>query len=147
MTEQRLETEELVARRVVAQGLYLVDANGLARASVQLEGSQAAQTLYDDQGRVRVRLGLTEQGSPTLTLCDDKEVIRAQVYLKPSGEPRIGMADASGKLRIKIYMDDGGEPTIALAAQDGKPRTELTIVAEKGELKLRDDDGTVPPGA
>ncbi len=141
MSKDRIEVEELVARRVVAQGLFLVDDSGLVRASCQLENAQAVQTIYDEQGRVRARLGLDPDGSPSLSLTDAGGQIRAQVYLKPTGEPRVGLADSKGRLRTKIYLDDGSEPSIGLAGENGKPIVLLGEQDGKVGLVVNGKDG------
>lgn len=139
---QRMEVEELVARRVVAQGLYLVDGSGLARASVQLEDGQAVQTLYDEQGRVRARVGLGPDGAPSVSLTGADGQIRAQIYLKADGEPRIGLADAHGKLRTKVYLAGDGQPAIGLADSEGRPQVLMGAVGGNATgVVVRDDAG------
>ena len=138
--QARFEVEELVARRVVAQGLYLVDDQGLARASVQLENGQAVQTLYDAEGRVRARVGLTPTGSPSVSLTDAGGQIRGQMYLKDNGEARIGMADGAGKLRVKVFLDDG-RPSIGLADDQGRPRLVIAESEDGFGVTVRDASG------
>jgi hypothetical protein len=91
------------------QSLMVRDQNGYPRAWLGEKDGKLALTLRDQQGKLRVVMGLGKDSAPALIFYDEEQRVRAELQLGPDGEPRFALRDKSS-LNGKTEQHTPGDP-------------------------------------
>lgn len=79
--------------------------------------------LVDDSGRVRARIGMTDQNAPALQLLDGNGIRRATLRLNRQDVPSLRLYDSGGRLRsVSGWNLNSMEPEIVFFDTDGHGR-------------------------
>jgi hypothetical protein len=74
---------------LAAESLVGRDQKGILRAWLGETNDEVGLKLRDQQGRLRLALGLGAKGSPGLAFYDREQRVRMEMKLKPDGEPQV----------------------------------------------------------
>ncbi len=90
--------------------------------------------LVDETGRIRARLGFTDDGDPTLILCDDDGQqlrIRAELRLDAEG-PCVVLSDKRGVRRLTLSVKKNGSVGCLINGSNGTPRLCIGSISGTG---------------
>lgn len=68
--------------------------------------------LVDQDGRVKVRIGLADEGAVNLRFFDGSDGVRVQIGLGKNGIPLIGMLNGNGAPAIMLGAAEDGESNV-----------------------------------
>ena len=108
---------------VETQKLVLKDKRGKIRAVLGAfsDDEPFGLLVFDANQRIRAKLGLAEDGSPTLALTDDRGVDRVTLH------PAVGLRVLGDGPSVTLGVTHGNEPTLHLNDKDGWPRAALVL--------------------
>lgn len=113
--------KEPESHNVVANLYFLQDKDGTKRGTLSVEAFGPALTLYDTNGKVRVRLAVAETGNPFLQFFDENQKGNLRIgpldgesqgtpgialYGKDIGRgARLGPVDPAGRMGLQVWTD------------------------------------------
>ena len=126
LKEAVLDDGTQTLRHLFAEGVTLVDAEGIARGSLATAADgQAAFSLSDHDGRERIRMTVLGDGSPGLTMHDPESQPRAVLGYLPDGTTNLVFTDRGGAIRTLMGVGPDGSPSMTVFedadAEDGEP--------------------------
>lgn len=147
---------------VRAKRFVVVDVNDKPRASLAVDSDGTKLTLFDKNGKVRVCLGVIEDGPPALFLYDENEKNRVGLGIIEDG-PGLVLSDERGNVRASLgvgknaqelrFFNDNKKTSVGLKGTEdmrvfsmcdnkGNPRTLLSVSKNGPMLSLVDENGT-----
>ena len=112
--ESQAPKEKLELDKLEVQELVLTDSKGQQRAWIGLEAGQPSILLFDDSGRIRLGLGLDNDGSPQIGLSN------------VAGIPVLNLAmDGDGNMGLLVVNEQGLPRVVTGVGSDGKARADL----------------------
>jgi hypothetical protein len=99
--------------------------------------------VVDQTGKVRMQIGLTEQGDPSITLLDDARRPLVQIAAGRAGAGLI-IGNRDQPTLALLGVDDRGAPNLILNNPNGTKHASLGVQANTGKafLQLFTQDGT-----
>ncbi|GEM_PF-5790865 len=99
--------------------------------------------VVDQAGKVRMQIGVTDQGDPSITLLDDAHRPLIQIAAGRAGAGLL-MGNSEQPTLAVLGVDDRGAPNLILNNPNGKKHASLGVQATTGEafLQLFTQDGT-----
>lgn len=126
---------------IEAQKFVLKDRRGKIRAVLGefSEDEPFGLLIFDANQRIRAKLALQEDGSPTLALTDDRGVDRAVLH------PASGLRLLGDGPSVTLGVNYGSEPALHLNDRDGWTRAALVLTSTNTAptLKFLDPRGNV----
>ena len=108
------QNDNLELSKLRVRELVLTDSKGQQRAWIGLESGQPSVLLFDDGGRIRLGLGLDNDGSPQIGLSN------------VAGIPVLNLAmDGDGNMGLLIVNEQGLPRVVTGVGSDGKARSDL----------------------
>lgn len=125
------EDQDLCERTLLINWIeQIIKENPMPRIGKDGSLNLSSLTISDKAGRVRIRLGVNELGTPEVALLDEAGVTRSMIALGENGQPSISLYNEDGALRMNHAVDD-----------DGNPRTDYRGNDESAEIALQAKDG------
>jgi hypothetical protein len=123
LTSHRLlDGVRLSAHEDGSSGVYVLDAQGLERGSLEcLAGGSVSVSFRDRERRVRQQIGLDTENLASAILLDDDGVRRIGMVVQGDGVPLFEVADPKGNPRAQITTLFDGSPSLELKREDGQP--------------------------
>lgn len=147
----RKESFGLMLGAAVLGGLIVAVANqGLTARAVYAQSATAGKIVraekfevVDQAGKVRVQIGLTEQGDPSITLLDAAHRPMIQL-VAGNGAAGLTIGGTEQPALALFGVDDHGAPNLILNNPNGTKHASLGVQADTGEafLQLFTQDGT-----
>ena len=115
LKESVLASDTETLRHLVAEGVTLVDAEGIERGRLATDtDGRAALTLSDQDGRERIRMTVLGDGSPGLTVHDPESQARAVLGYLPDGTTNLVFTDRGGAIRTLMGVGPDGRPSMTV---------------------------------
>jgi hypothetical protein len=108
-----------------AQEFQLLDGSGRRQAALTTSKDGSAFEMYDDTGKMRVRLGVTNQQGVGLVLYDKKGTMRASMLINDEDIPAVRLFDSEARMRELMGVDQQGEPALDFYSQQARLLREL----------------------
>ena len=119
-----------------ANKFVLTDTDGNTRAQFQAaSGGAVALTFHDDDGKMKMLLGLDPAQNPTLAFME-KGQMKANLDLdKTTGQPKLSL-QGTGKSKVEVGFDKTDNASVRLHDEAGNVRASFSLSA-KGDAQLR----------
>lgn len=141
-------TATVVSRKVVTEGLYLIDREGRTRAILDVDDGGPVLRFLDKSGAARASVGLNYDDQPRVALLDSNGEPRATLRLHDDETPELTLYGDDGREQIWVGMLKSGKPYLAvygeglkegasfIFADDEAPRLKIEYEEEAAFLSL-----------
>lgn len=132
---------------VQAKRFELVDADEKVRVSIGLdENGNATMQFLDQNDKVRVRVGSEKNGQSSITLHDSDGEARVVSMVAENGSSFFFMYDKQGVTRVQVETGSADITTLIIGGKNKKPLVKASIdshdgVYEQGNVSLYDSAG------
>src|SRR4029078_11506393 len=86
-----------------------------------------ALEIVDEQGHVRLRLGISHDQHPFISMLDLSGVVRARCGVQGDGADGIAIGDENGKIRATMGLASDGSASLAFGDKNGRMRAKFGL--------------------
>lgn len=113
---------------VTTERLEIVDKMGNCRAILgQQEDQSVGLTLFNEATVKKLELRVRENGNPEVILYEDGGRIRIRIFVNQRGEPKIMLTDGYDTNILKLAVSEDDEPVLELRDSNGRTRVGIFV--------------------
>src|SRR3954449_627204 len=101
-----------------------------------------ALEIVDEQGHVRLRLGISHDQQPFISMLDLSGVVRARFGVQGDGAAGIAIGDENGKIRATMGLASDGSASLAFGDKNGRMRAKFGLSQDASPtMEIEVEDG------